>query len=60
MNKSKQIYTPGVCAKCGSDKILYSDPIIEDELIYPYECEDCHATGKEYYDLLFSYNEAEK
>ena len=40
MNSS---YNPGVCPKCGSDRILYSDPIIEDNLIYPYECEECHA-----------------
>ncbi len=46
MNKSKQIYSPGVCAHCGSDKILYSDPIIDDNLIYPYECEKCHAQRK--------------
>jgi hypothetical protein len=58
MSERKMIYSPGVCASCGSDKLLYSDPIIEDELIYPYECEDCHAKGKEYYDLLFSFNEA--
>lgn len=51
-------YNPGVCAKCGSDKILYSDPVIEDVLIYPYECEECHAKGKETYDILFSINEA--
>lgn len=58
MSEHKMIYSPGVCASCGSDKLIYSDPIIEDELIYPYECEDCRAKGKEYYDLLFSFNEA--
>lgn len=57
MSEHKRTYSPGVCAHCGSDRLLYSDPIIEDELIYPYECEDCHATGKEYYDILFSFNE---
>lgn len=54
MNSS---YNPGVCPKCGSDRILYSDPIIEDNLIYPYECEECHAKGQEIYDILFSINE---
>ena len=52
-------FTPGVCAKCGSDRILYSDPIIEEDLIYPYECEECHTKGKEIYEILFDHNEAE-
>lgn len=53
MNK---IYEPGICAHCGSDRIIYSDPIIEDYLIYPYECEECHSKGKEIYELDFIHN----
>lgn len=56
---NKYLYTPGVCAHCGSDKIIYLDPIIKDYLVSPYECESCHAKGKEIYDLDFVHNREE-
>lgn len=52
----KFCYSPGECVHCGSDRILYSDPIIDEKLIYPYECEDCHTKGQEIYDIDFSIN----
>lgn len=48
--------SPGECAKCHSDRILYANPIIDEKLIYPYECEDCHAKGEEVYDIDFNCN----
>lgn len=30
--EEKVIYSPGICVHCGSDKIIYSDPILEDIL----------------------------
>lgn len=54
MNK---IYEPGVCAKCHSDKIIYDDPILIDDLVYKYTCEDCGTKGEEHYELMFSYNQ---
>ena len=61
MNKEMYRYTPGVCAKCGSNKVSYSDPKIEiDALVYNYECEECHAHGTEIYNIDFSHNIIEK
>lgn len=57
--EEKIIYTPGICVHCGSDRILYSDPVITDYLTYHYECEECHKKGKEVYDLDFIHNKGE-
>lgn len=49
----------GECAKCHSDNIEYSEPIIDEKLTYPYVCNECHAHGEEVYDIDFSYNSVE-
>lgn len=58
--EEKVIYSPGICVHCGSDKIIYSDPILEDILTYPYECEECHKKGEEIYDIIFSHNKPQE
>ena len=59
-NMKKVIYSPGICVHCGSDRILYDDPILEDNLIYKYTCEKCHKKGEEVYDILFSHNKPQE
>ena len=45
----------GECVKCESTNLNYGVVEIEDDwLFYPYECNDCHATGREYYDMEYS------
>lgn len=48
----------GKCPKCGGYNLKYGvmQPI-ENSIYYPWECEDCGASGKEYYDLIFSEQE---
>lgn len=45
----------GECGKCKSVNLDYGDLESEGESIYyEFECEDCGAKGREYYDLEYS------
>lgn len=47
----------GVCPACGSKNLVYGDSgPRDDSYFYSWECEDCGARGKEWYDLVFSEN----
>lgn len=48
----------GQCPKCGNYNLDYGVVEFSDNAIYyPWTCEDCGATGKEWYDLEFSEQE---
>ena len=48
----------GQCPKCGNYNLDYGAVEFSDNAIYyPWTCEDCGATGKEWYDLEFSEQE---
>ena len=48
----------GQCPKCGNYNLDYGTVKVSDNAIYyPWTCEDCGATGKEWYDLEFSEQE---
>lgn len=47
--------TPGVCPHCGSMNLVYGSIEPEGEMIYyPWTCEDCSHSDKEWYDIIFS------
>ncbi len=47
----------GVCYHCGSPDIYYEDAEIVDTYVkYNYECDECHATGVEWYEMVFIEN----
>lgn len=42
------------CTVCGSEQIEYGDTILKNGLLgYEAKCDDCGATGKEWYTLEF-------
>lgn len=44
----------GICPVCDSAALEYEPAeIIDNGVIYPWTCSECHATGKEAYDLVF-------
>lgn len=50
----------GKCPKCGNYNLDYDPMEIEgNSVYYPWTCEDCGATGKEWYNLEFSEQELE-
>ena len=52
-------YSMGVCPKCHSLNLTYGKREIDDNnILYPFTCDDCGAKGQEVYDILFSYSEA--
>lgn len=49
----------GVCPLCGSFALDYDSPTIDGEVVdYSWTCENCGATGKESYDLIFATHRA--
>ena len=51
----------GQCPKCGNYDLDYGAVKFSDDAIYyPWTCEDCGATGKEWYDLEFSEQELDE
>lgn len=50
----------GKCPKCGCNNLDYGVLEIGDNSVYyPWNCPDCGASGKEWYDLVFSGQEYE-
>ena len=47
------IFEPGFCPKCGGDLEYGSSGVEDCSYYYEWECEDCNATGKEWYDMEF-------
>lgn len=48
----------GQCPKCENYNLNYGSIKIDgNSIYYPWTCEDCGATGKEWYDLEFSEQE---
>ena len=43
----------GECPFCNGGNLRYCEPIIEEELIYPWKCEDCGSYGQEAYKTEF-------
>jgi RNA polymerase subunit RPABC4/transcription elongation factor Spt4 len=44
----------GICPVCGSHELTYGAIEPDDALIYyPYQCNACEASGKEWYDVVF-------
>ena len=43
----------GECPFCGEGNLRYYEPIIEEEMVYPWKCEDCGAFGEETYKIVF-------
>ena len=53
-------YSMGVCPKCHSLNLTFGKRKIDDNnIFYPFTCDDCGAKGQEVYDILFSYSETE-
>ncbi len=45
----------GVCPLCGKAALEYGNPGIQDEsYFYSWSCANCGASGKEWYNLVFS------
>lgn len=54
MEKYKEI-EQGICPVCGSENLNYEGLEPEEEMIvYPWTCENCGATGSEWYELQFA------
>lgn len=50
----------GKCPKCGKYNLEYEAlEVSENSVYYPWTCPDCGASGKEWYDLVFSEQECE-
>lgn len=50
MSKDEIIESKGECPECGSNNIKYGTlEWREDQFYYPFECEECGTTGKEWY-----------
>lgn len=44
----------GKCPNCGYYNLDYDSMEIKDNMVYyPWTCEDCNASGKEWYELNF-------
>ena len=44
----------GICPKCKCEDLVYDALKVQDEMIYyPFECNSCGATGKEWFKLEF-------
>lgn len=44
----------GRCPYCDSEALEYHEAEFSDDMIYyPWECEQCHRTGEEWYKLNF-------
>ena len=43
----------GVCPKCESENLTWDSAEIDNEVRYPYTCEDCEFEGIEIYALNF-------
>lgn len=55
VNQMETKHEQGVCPICGSEEITYGAIEVEgNSIYYPAECDKCHATWQEYYDLTFS------
>lgn len=51
----------GQCPKCGNYNLYYDPMEIEgNSVYYPWTCEDCGASGKEWYNLEFSEQELDE
>lgn len=45
----------GRCPRCGSYNLIYKDLCLcNGAMYYPWECENCHSKGREWYDIAFS------
>ena len=45
----------GTCPCCGAIDLSYGSMEVEPEMVYyPWSCDDCHATGSEWYNLEFT------
>ena len=45
----------GICPLCKNEELCYGSPKVEDNyLVYPWSCEKCGASGKEFYTVEFS------
>ena len=45
----------GICPLCGSTDLDYGVSIPQDSmLLYPLECNDCHATFSEIYEVMYN------
>lgn len=45
----------GKCPKCGSDKLDYQHTILDSDMIgYKFFCEECHISGVEWYNLVYT------
>jgi len=53
--ETKKFHGQGICPKCGSMDLEYGISELEgDWLFYEFECNNCRATGKEWYKCVYS------
>jgi len=51
----KTMNIAGECPKCGSGELNYfSSRLLEETILYPYQCNDCGLNGTEVYDVTFN------
>jgi hypothetical protein len=51
----KSKHEAGTCPACGSDELEYDGFFVEDsDCIYKWDCKECGAHGRDYYDMVFS------
>lgn len=44
----------GCCPKCGEHHLIYGSSVpVDDDLYYPFTCDDCGHQGKEWYSLQY-------
>ncbi|KKK73623.1 hypothetical protein LCGC14_2891960 [marine sediment metagenome] len=61
MSKDLGINEPGRCPKCGDCNLSYETNIDDSySIYYPYTCDDCGATGKEWYSKIFDKQELDE
>ena len=59
-NKRAEVPTThkeNTCPFCGGTDLDYDHPLIEEELIYPFNCNSCGQDGREVYSLTYSITE---
>ncbi len=45
----------GICPACGESNLEYGEMVLdEDNLFFPYKCDNCGTKGEEWYHLDFS------
>lgn len=55
--KNQIIQKADICPICGAHALKYEGPdILDNQVAFPWECDNCHTTGEEIHDLIFNHH----